>query len=620
MSLPSTSSSTSRIIINSTRTRLQQHCTSSSSSVSSPSSQCTAKLISNRRNFSSSPSLSTSCPRSLHTRTYVTVASTGPIKTSHQQPDQTPPSIPAFKPPQPGKSKVYDAALEIINMEKTRIQTERDALKKQLEELSASTNLTPELQSRKQELESKIASMTLELGFSNLENHYKFNQGVVDFDSLLAVKQEASTISDDGLVFEAMKSQRFKTVVLPKLLKLAEKNGLFVDAFPGKVAEVVEPSAILEVNFSNTKWEGLYGHAIPPNWCLYSPTVSITSPTTSPKLYTLLLTDLDRPNLDTQSIEEWAHWLIVDIPVTKRVVIPGGSSPFLNPSTTTLDHQNLTGTGYHPKQRPSGEPSLPGKVILPYIPPHPANSNPRRVHRYLLTVLEQEKEIGGIDLDAIKTTVESEREAAKVGDSPSYLKSVIGDRENEMRVLERGGFSTWGFMKKFGLKVASFGFFTSCWNLYTPNIYTRLGIHEPVYGKVQNVRETLQKIHASTTIASSTSQANFTTLNAKDLKQLNEGIIASPPKFKPPTRLSLEAEAMREAARVAKEKAALKAGNKEKGKASVATTAVKGKKIPRMTVWGSVGVVKSKKDDVASKVVGEVTRARLERRGRYQNI
>jgi len=103
-----------------------------------------------------------------------------------------------------------------------------------------------------------------------------------------------------------------------------------------------------------------------------------------------------------QSYEEWAHWLITNIPITSRLVIPGGSSPFLdaksNENGNSINNQN-----HH-------EPNIPGDVIFPYIPPHPALSNPRKNHRYLFLALKQQKKIK-IPLDAWKDKAQKRREA-----------------------------------------------------------------------------------------------------------------------------------------------------------------------------------------------------------------
>ena len=58
------------------------------------------------------------------------------------------------------------------------------------------------------------------------------------------------------------------------------------------VPEPVQPTVNLEVNFSNTKWWGAYGHAVPPNWALYSPSMTIITNDTTKRYFTLAMVDL----------------------------------------------------------------------------------------------------------------------------------------------------------------------------------------------------------------------------------------------------------------------------------------------------------------------------------------
>jgi hypothetical protein len=76
-----------------------------------------------------------------------------------------------------------------------------------------------------------------------------------------------------------------------------------------------------------------------------------------------------------------------NIPVSSRLCIPGGSSPFLAPSSIHESTNHGKGDSFFPSA-PNESPVIPGETILDYIPPHPALSNPRKVHRYLISLLE----------------------------------------------------------------------------------------------------------------------------------------------------------------------------------------------------------------------------------------
>ncbi|KAJ3071543.1 MFT2-Corn MFT-like protein [Podochytrium sp. JEL0797] len=535
-----------------------------------------------------------SATTSVTSHRHVTIAT--PAKTR----PATTPSLPFTAPPL-HSLKVYDEALKALQSEQTKLSTEISALESQNDP----------------SLATKVLRKKVALGYTSLANHWQFNAGKVDFASLSLADESAET-------FEAMKQKRFNTFVVPKLVKLANTHGLYEDAFPGKTPELARPKVNVEVNFENTKWEACYGQPIPPNWALYSPKITINTHSPHPAKYTLALMDLDRPSLSTNSIQEWCHWLVTDIPVTNRLVIPAGSSPFLAPATSAAE--GLTGASFHPNA-PKEEPVIPGTVVLPYVPPHPANSNPRKTHRYLLTVFEQTSD-APLDVQVAKLRADAGA-GVSVENRKAWEKDHVGEKEAAMQFVERGAFSTWGLKEKCGLKVAGYAFFTAGWNLHTPEIYSRLGIHEPVYGEFpRNPLDEMHKLAQATHTATTTRLGDkLSSLSLQEIQHLNSGEKASVARFKLPTRASIQAEEMRagllekRVAAQAKEAAAVAAASKgKKGKGSSAKTVVRERKMPRLTTVGSVAVVRAKEAEVARAVVGEVTKSVFEKRGRYHNV
>ena len=383
--------------------------------------------------------------------------------------------------------------------------------------------------------------------------------------------------------------------------------------------------------------------------------------------YTLMLSDLDRPNLDTQAVEEWCHWLVTDIPLSHGEVmtIAGGSSPFVSSD----------------KSEERNEPSIPGRVLLPSIPSHPSNSNPRRIHRYVMTVFEQDApnvfpsstefleqltqkarthliEHGRSDISSpnqTSTDVKDEKQR------PLWESNAWGDRElNELLFRQRGVVPTWGLRTEYDgkIRVAGFAFWTSCWNVHTSDIFTRLGtsfvffiklcmyflyypflcvgIHEPVYGALRSPTALVHKLDAATQVASSILQSQLNSaeehvvsstvktskplhmMSSKELTHLNHGTKPSlPPVPRPMTISSQKAQSMKQASqsndKSKKHKPAKSGDVDEKNKRQRA-------RLPRLTVVGSVGLVRSKEHDIAGQVVGEVTKTVMGRRGRFQNV
>ncbi|KAJ3031175.1 UNVERIFIED_CONTAM: MFT2-Corn MFT-like protein [Siphonaria sp. JEL0065] len=536
-------------------------------------------------------------------RRHVTIATTSRLNNAST-------SKTSFVSPRVGTLHVFDEALKLLELEQSRLRDEIKAL----ESLPEKAGL--------------LTRKKVQLGYTFLENHWKFNSRSVDFASLNKDHEFAET-------FEAMKAKRFSSFVLPKFVKLAEAHNIYEDAFPGKTPELLKPKVNVEVDFQNTTWEACYGQPVPPNWALYSPKITINTHSSKPGKYTLVLMDLDRPSLSTNSIQEWCHWLITDIPVTNRLVIAPGSSPYLNSSP--VDTSKLTGTSFHPSQ-PTAEPTLPGNVILPYVPPHPANSNPRKNHRYLLTVFEQEGDGPlNIQLESIRQNALNQRSHEL--DKKVWEKDYLGEKEESMNFIERSGFSTWGLGVKHGLTVAGYAFFTSCWNLHTPDIFSRLGIHEPVYGEFpKNPLDSIHKLQQATHTANSTiGDKLLTSLTLKEIQHLNSGAKPVVPRFKLPTRASMKAEALKakhlaaasapakvDAKGAKGAKGAVKGGAKGAKKPSSTVKVIKAapftKKMPRLTTVGSVAVVRAKESDIAGAIVGDVTKSVFEKRGRYHNV
>jgi hypothetical protein len=98
-----------------------------------------------------------------------------------------------------------------------------------------------------------------------------------------------------------------------------------------------------------------------------------------------------------------------NIPVTKSLEIAGGASSFLmEPKEPLKRDPEIENRGAHFVPSGSAEPQqVPGEVLLDYIPPHPPLSNPRKNHRYVLTLLERSKEGEKLDTKELREWMES---------------------------------------------------------------------------------------------------------------------------------------------------------------------------------------------------------------------
>ncbi|KAJ1554786.1 hypothetical protein HK405_004071 [Cladochytrium tenue] len=281
--------------------------------------------------------------------------------------------------------------------------------------------------------------------------------------------------------------------------------------------------------------------------------------------------------------------------------------------------------------------------IFPYVPLHPANQEPRREHRYVIALFKQPSD--RIDVDAQRLR---ERALERIKAAEDRLQSpalFVEDKGDELiNTLARSSVSVWGFAKEHNLQLAGYAFVKSSWNVYTPEIFTRLGLHEPVYGRLNpkwSAGATMFRITGATEVAKSLepgavpTPATVAALNAGGLKTPTGARTAfrrggsraptAPDAFQLPTRLAQEAEAMRQAAAESRQRAAAKdaarAGKKSKGVAARPPSPVQLlSKLPRVTALGSAGIVRAKETDPARRFVGPLSRRTVDRRGRFQNV
>ncbi|KAJ3119538.1 MFT2-Corn MFT-like protein [Nowakowskiella sp. JEL0407] len=354
--------------------------------------------------------------------------------------------------PSSGANPAYDIAFSLLKAEQSRLLKEIEELKKTGDE-------------------AKLKQRQLELEQIKLETHWNFNQGTAD-------------VNED--VYSELHKKRYREYVVPQLKKSCEEFSIIGDIYP----EFIEPSVLFETRYLHKKWFAATGHPIEPNAALYSPEIIITTGDKfTTRYFTLMMVDLDRPYPQDRIYNEWCHWLVTDIPVTNRLVIPAGSNAFLKGKEFPVGESN---TASFTPQPPEVEPELTGNVIFPYAPLHPPYSDPRKMHRYVFTLFEQQSPNVGV---SIKDITEKAKKIAEK--SPSY-----SDGEKTLQTIERGLIgTTWNFKRQHELKVASFGFVTSTWNIYTPRIFSALGIHEPVFARTpKSGKHAVAQIDASKTI------------------------------------------------------------------------------------------------------------------------
>ena len=119
-----------------------------------------------------------------------------------------------------------------------------------------------------------------------------------------------------------------------------------------------------------------------------------------------------------------------------------------------------------------------GKTVLPYVPMIPPLQNPKKLHRYVASVWEQPKDFGSV-VEQLKSNwlqKAAEKRKAALQLEP-HQKIHESDGELAMNFRERfevGPASK--FAKENGLSLVGYGFYTSTFNVDTPQLMSDLGI------------------------------------------------------------------------------------------------------------------------------------------------
>jgi hypothetical protein len=221
-----------------------------------------------------------------------------------------------------------------------------------------------------------------------------------------------------------------------------------------------------------------------------------------------------------------------------------------------------------------------GKTVFDYVPLHPALTNPKKVHRYLITVWKQ-KESLDIDKSAWKAQAENDRKLAAL--RAPHERLTEGPGELAMEYRERSiPFPTLKFARDHGLTLAGFSFITSSFNIETLDLVKKLGLHQPVYAKVRQAtsKNLVEKLETATMIAA-TLPSSLKDISKQSVKALNEAHPQILPVATFPTRRDLKAL--------------------DQGDKGPYVLKVEGKKQVRLSVFGAVGL--SKRNQLEKDVV-----------------
>ncbi|KTW30191.1 hypothetical protein T552_00669 [Pneumocystis carinii B80] len=245
--------------------------------------------------------------------------------------------------PKLGVNKAYDEALKVIEADRLEKQEKIKKIKLRIERiLKNKESITKDTEALITNLKKYLNKLEILADINNPEIRWRFKHNDVDM-----------TIP----VYRYLAKQKWMERPYRLLMQRVEQMYVIPDAY-----ERFKPTVEVVLRFGKEELEP--GKFVSNNISASAPVIEINSFSGEKKLYTIILFDLDSPDLENDSFKIYLHWLISNIPI-----LP--TNALVQPSK--------------------------GTILASYIPPHPQKGSP--YHRYTLLVFEQVKEISNISND-----------------------------------------------------------------------------------------------------------------------------------------------------------------------------------------------------------------------------
>lgn len=238
--------------------------------------------------------------------------------------------------PKLGVNKAYDEALKVIEADRIEKHKKIKKIKLKIERMMKNKDSTKDTEEQIIDLKKYLSQLEILADINDPEIRWRFKHNDVDMSIP---------------IYRYLAQQRWMKKPYHLLMQRIEQMYVIPDAY-----ERFKPTAEVLLRFGNEELEP--GKFVPNNISALAPVIEINSFSGKKNLYTIILFDLDVPDLENDSFKVYLHWLICNISISP-------TDTFVQPSK--------------------------GTVLAPYIPPHPQKGSP--YHRYTLLVFEQVKEI-----------------------------------------------------------------------------------------------------------------------------------------------------------------------------------------------------------------------------------
>ncbi|EMR10875.1 hypothetical protein PNEG_01022 [Pneumocystis murina B123] len=239
--------------------------------------------------------------------------------------------------PKLGVNKAYDEALKVIEADRLEKQKKIKKIKLKIEQmLKNKDSITKDTEEQIINLKKYLNQLEILADINDPEIRWRFKHNDVDMSIP---------------VYRYLAEQKWMKKPYHLLMQRIEQMYVIPDAY-----KRFKPTVEVLLRFGKEELEP--GKFVPNNISALAPVIEINSFSGKEELYTIILLDLDVPDLEKDSFKIYLHWLISNIPI----------------SPTNASVQPSKGT-----------------ILASYIPPHPQKGSP--YHRYTLLVFEQVKKI-----------------------------------------------------------------------------------------------------------------------------------------------------------------------------------------------------------------------------------
>ncbi|GJE94174.1 PEBP-like protein [Phanerochaete sordida] len=312
-----------------------------------------------------------------------------------------------------GVLPAYDHALEYIKKDAGDLKKELHAVKAELEKAQASEE--PEAAERVAELQEKVSILEVQSEINLPSVRWKARNGLADMTRPVYRHLIEQRWRQEGALDLVMERVHQMGVVPDLLPDIRPSIDLRVN-FPERLPEKLRKANRTKRSFEKVE-AGVY---LLPEQTRKRPMLYTTVFHTEPRLYTLLMFDLDVPDPENNGFQTYLHWMEPNIEL---------STSSENPLPRTSPH-------------------------TPYIPPHPQRGTP--YHRYALMLVAQQDPTKRIEV-AVPTKEQ------RLGFSYRQLAAEVG-----LDATKGGGIFMW----------------REIWDETVSRIYAEtLKTEEPVFGK-----------------------------------------------------------------------------------------------------------------------------------------